>query len=292
MLTTEIPGAPRSVWTHLYDVEFCQKFIDVDGVSTRFAEAGPKDAPAVIMIHGTGGSWEGFCANLGALSEHFHCFALDMVGCGFSGARDGTYEQSVYVKHLRDFMGAVGVDRTSIIGCSMGAWTAASFAVAHPDMTDKIILVSTSGLVARPAVGSGVAKSRGSAIENPTWETVKPIFSNLILEEENRLDDLIAVRMASYRRPEMRASMANILGLIEPETWERNLVTEEQWRNIQAPAMVVAAIDKPDTYLEDGLAVTKLLPNAHLVEIKKSSHWAHFEAPEEFNRAAIDFLRS
>lgn len=289
---TEDLAAHRSVWTSLYNVSFRQGWVDAGAVSTRYVEAGPADAPVLIMIHGTAGSWEGFCANIGPLSKHFRCLALDMVGCGFSSPRDVVYEMPVYVQHLHDFMRVMNVSRATFVGVSMGAWICASFAAAYPSKTDGLVLVSAAGLVARSDVGRKVAQARGSATENPSWETVQPIFSNLILKEENRIPDLVAVRLASYQRPEMKASMRSILALLEPGTWERNLLSEAQWRAITAPVLVIAAVDKPDTYLEDGLRIAELVPNARVVEIRQASHWAQFEAPAEFNHAVIEFMQA
>jgi 2-hydroxy-6-oxonona-2,4-dienedioate hydrolase len=57
--------------------------------------------PVVIMLHGTAGSWEGFAENLGPLSEHFDCYAIDMIGCGYTDKPDMPYETSVYgTQHL------------------------------------------------------------------------------------------------------------------------------------------------------------------------------------------------
>src|SRR5882724_13218048 len=78
----------RSIWMYLKELEFRQGFVDtpVNGVTvrTRYAEAGGLDKPHAILLHGTGGHWETFAPNLAALSEHFHCVAIDMVGNGFS----------------------------------------------------------------------------------------------------------------------------------------------------------------------------------------------------------------
>lgn len=55
----------RSIWTALIDVPFEQSWISVKNIRTRYAHAGQKGKPVVIMLHGTAGSWEGFAENLG-----------------------------------------------------------------------------------------------------------------------------------------------------------------------------------------------------------------------------------
>lgn len=72
------------------------------------------------MLHGTSGTWETFCANIPVLSQHFNCYAIDMIGSGFTGKPDVDYEIPVYVAHLDDFMRTVGLTHASFIGVSRG----------------------------------------------------------------------------------------------------------------------------------------------------------------------------
>ncbi len=88
----------ESIWKHLSKVAFTQDWVDAGGVRTRYIRAGQPESPALIMLHGTAGSHEGFCANLGAHAEHFNCFAIDLVGAGLTDKPDHDYEISTYVK--------------------------------------------------------------------------------------------------------------------------------------------------------------------------------------------------
>jgi pimeloyl-ACP methyl ester carboxylesterase len=130
----------RSLWTWLREVEFCQRWVDVNGVDTRIAEAGSKDSPAVILLHGTGGHREVYAPTIGPLSADFHCIAVDMVGNAFSDRPDYDYEIAVYVSHLAGLLDVLGIEQASFIGMSLGAWVAARFALDHPDRTRKLIL--------------------------------------------------------------------------------------------------------------------------------------------------------
>ena len=68
-----IPG----IWQQIYATPHRLAWIDVGGVRTRMLEAGPPDAPAVLLLHGTAGSLENFCANVAALAAHFRVIAID-----------------------------------------------------------------------------------------------------------------------------------------------------------------------------------------------------------------------
>lgn len=287
--TSQVPF--RSVWSELRETTFHQGWIDAGGIRTRYIQAGPTNAPALVMVHGTGGSWECFCSNVAAFSKDYNCFAYDTVGAGFSDKPDVDYEIPLYVDHLRDFMLAVGISKASIIGVSLGAWIAARFALTYPEKAQSLMLVSAAGLLSDAKTSADIKGARFNAVDNPTWETVSAVFNGLILAEHNRIGDFVSVRQAVYRQPGMRRAMEHILCLQDPEIRARNLIPEAEWRAIQAPTLVIGAVDHPDIFLETAKRVTELIPKAEYVEIAGSSHWAQFEAADEFNLAGLAFLR-
>lgn len=290
MSTQETRTAYRSIWTAMMDVPFEQRWIDAGGIHTRFVRCGPAGAPKVIFLHGTAGSWEGFSSNLGALAKHFECYAIDMVGSGLTDKPDHDYEIAHYVAHVSDFMASVGVQKASLVGCSLGAWVAARFALTHRQRTDKLVLLSAAGLLANASNMARIRTRRTAAVENPVWENIKPIFDHLIHEEHNRIDDIIAVRQAVYRQPRMAETMQHVLCLQDPEIRQRNLLTEAEWTAIEAPALVVGSLADKDEYLETARRVSKLMPRAQYVEMERVGHWPHFEDPERFNVLCRDFL--
>ena len=281
----------RSLWTWLREVEFCQRWVDVNGVSTRIAEAGRKDSPAVVLLHGTGGHWEVYAPTIGPLSKEFHCIAVDMVGNGFSDRPDYDYEISVYVAHIAGLLDALGIEKASFIGMSLGAWVAAQFALDHPDRTDKLILQSPAGLIATASNMARIRAERTAAVENPTWDSIKAMFDHLIADEENRIPDIIALRQAIYRMPATRDAIDHVLILQDAEARERNLIKEEQWAAIKAPTLVVAAGKDHSEYMNTAQQVARLIPNSEVVDMPQVAHWPAFEDPEMFNAAALRFLR-
>ncbi|HEX3795545.1 MAG TPA: alpha/beta hydrolase [Acidimicrobiales bacterium] len=280
----------RSLWTSLREVSFRQGWLDVDGIATRFVEAGSHDLPPLVMLHGTGGHWETFAPNLGPLSKHFRCIAFDMVGNGFSDKPDYDYEIDVYARHVLGVMDALGATRASIVGMSLGAWVAARVALDHPERVDKIVLMSPAGLVATATNMARIRAERTRAVDDPSWESIKAMFDHLIADERNRIPDVIALRQAIYQLPETRKVIDHVLILQEPEARDRNLLTEQQWASIQAPALVVASGQDHGEYQNTAQRVARLIPQAQVFEMPDVRHWPHFEDPEAFNEAAIRFL--
>lgn len=281
----------RSVWSELRETSFRQGWIDAGGISTRYIQAGPEDGPPLLMVHGTGGSWECFCANLAVFSKHYNCYAFDTIGSGFSGKPDIDYEISVYVEHVSNFMKAVGVDKASIFGVSLGGWIASRFALTYPEKVQSLVLVSAAGLLTDAQTSLDIKGARFKAVDDPSWENVSSVFKGLILFEHNRIPDFVGVRQAVYQKPGMRRAMEHILCLQEPAMRPRNLIAEAEWQSLLAPTLLIGAVDHKDIFLETAQRLSKLIPKAEYLEIRGASHWAQFESSEEFNRAALEFLQ-
>ncbi|MBM7369197.1 alpha/beta fold hydrolase [Gordonia hydrophobica] len=281
----------RSIWGYLRELEFRQGFVDIDGVRTRFAEAGSPDKPHAILLHGTGGHWETFAPNLRALSEHFHCVAIDMVGNGFSDKPDYDYEIAVYVKQVLGVMEHFGMEKAHFIGMSLGAWVSAAVAVEYPERVDKVILMSPAGLIATASNMARIRAERTEAVNNPSWESLHKVFAHLIADEANRLPDLIALRQAIYRREDTRTTIDHLLILQDAEARDRNLIPEEKWATIAAPTMVVASGKDDGEYQSTAHIVAGLIPNSEVFSMAAVRHWPHFEDPSAFNPAAVEFLR-
>ena len=281
----------RSIWTHLLRTSFTQGWVDAGSIKTRFVQAGDKNAPVLIMLPGTASSWESFCANLESHARHFNCLAIDLVGSGFSGKPDIDYEISTYVDHVLAFMKAMQVTRASFMGVSLGAWIAARIAVNHPDMVEKLVLIAASGMMSHSQTMGRIKGTRTKAVDEPSWANIESVFEPLIYNENDRIPDLIAVRQAAYRQPEMRRAMGHILCLQDPDIRARNLIAESEWRSIKAPTLIVVAPDDSEMFHETAVRAAELILDAKTIEIKHVRHWPHFERPDLFNAASVSFLK-
>ena len=280
----------ESIWTHLARVAFRQDWIDVGGTKTRYVQAGPKDAPALIMLHGTGGTWEAFMATIGPHSQYFNCIAFDFMGSGYSDKPDRDYEIADYVAQVAGLMKAMDLEKASLIGISLGSWVALRFASTHPEMTKKVTLNAPFGLADDQDEIGGIIKRRGAAYDNPSWENIAKIFDLLIFSPEKRLDDLIALRQATYSTPEARAASDHVLAVLGPKYLHRNLLTEEECSKVQAPVMIVESLKDRPLFLNTARKLSTLLPNARMLQMDNVGHWPQFENPDEFNAASIAFL--
>jgi len=281
----------RSVWTELLDTPFRQAWIDAGGLKTRFIQAGDPSKPPLVMLHGTAGSLENFAANIAAHARHFNCIAFDMIGSGMTDKPDYDYETDHYVTHAVDFLNALRVKKASVIGLSLGARVASRLAIDHPEMVEKLILLSATAYFPAKPIQDDIRRSRSAATANPTWDSIFEIFKGLFHDPNKVWDDLIATRLAIYSRADMKAAMPHILALLDPTVYNRNRIPDDDWKRLRAPTLIVAAVDHQDVFLDTARTVVKLIPNSRILEMKHCSHWPQMEDAETFNRYSLEFLR-
>jgi len=280
----------KSIWMWLKEVAFTQEYIDVDGIRTRVATAGDRSKPAVLLLHGTGGHWEAYAPTIGALAEEYFVIAPDMVGNGFSTKPKVPYTTHFYLEHALGVLDHFGVEKASVFGMSLGAWVAARFGLEQPDRTEKLVLMSPAGLLARADNMARIKRQRTAAVTNPDWDTIKAMFDHLIADEDNKIDDIIALRQSIYRLPETLETIDSMLTLQEEEVRRANLLSEEEWRSIQAPTLVVVASKDVDEYMSTAHQILGFIPNSEPLMMPNVAHWPCFEDPEVFNPAALAFL--
>lgn len=281
----------QSLWLMLAEQEFQQRWLNVNGVRTRVVTSGPAEGHPIVLLHGTGGHWETFAATLPALASTYRCITFDMIGNGFSDKPDRDYEIDVYIEHVQGVLETLKIDRPAhYIGMSLGAWVTARIAQRYPEAVDRIILMSPAGLIATQENMERIRAERTRAVENPDWDSIKAMFNHLIASEDRRLPDLIALRQAVYRRADTRATIDHLLALQDPDKRARNLLTKDEWRSIEAPALVVASGKDHGEYQSTAVQVARLMPHAEVLEMPEVRHWPHFEDPAVFNRAAVEFL--
>ena len=268
---------------------FRHAWIDAGGCSTRYVEAGSPDAPALLLLHGTGGHVEAFARNLAAHAVHFRTIAMDMVGHGWSDLGDGPLEIDDYVDHVVAFMDAIGIERAAFSGVSLGGWVACRLAIDHPARVSCLVLNTPGG--SRPTHGDGTITAKTAAAAGHSWDAVRKRLEFLVADPAVIHDDLVAVRQRIYAREGMPEALARVLVLQDPEVRARNLLDGDDYARIAAPALVVWTTLDPTAPPEEGERIAAMIPGAEYVLIEGCGHWPQFEDPERFNALQIAFLR-
>ena len=132
---------PLDLWADKYAQG---KFIDLGGRKTHYIEKG--EGKPLILLHGFFYDSHLWADNIDALAQRFKVYALDLWGCGYSAREPLDFGYPQYAEQVRLFMDAMGIERASFVGQSMGAGTAIKFCVQHRHRVEKLVLVSAAGL--------------------------------------------------------------------------------------------------------------------------------------------------
>ena len=117
-----------------------------EGGRIHYRDVGPRDAPVLVLVHGFSASlhtWEPWVSDL---RQDYRVVSLDLPGHGLSRCLD-VAETGVpqFVDVIDHVTGALGIERFTLAGNSMGGHTAWNYALAHPDKLDGLVLVDASG---------------------------------------------------------------------------------------------------------------------------------------------------
>jgi pimeloyl-ACP methyl ester carboxylesterase len=117
--------------------------VKVDGLSIFYREAGPRDAPAILLLHGLPSSSRMFEPLFARLSDSYHLVAPDYPGFGHSDWPDPkkfAYTFDHYAEIVNDFAEAVGLTRYTLYMQDYGGPVGFRVALAHPERVEALII--------------------------------------------------------------------------------------------------------------------------------------------------------
>lgn len=186
--------------------EIRSRYVMANGVRTHYWESG-NDAPVIVALHGGGAGSSGL-AGMGPLLERLggdaRVIAPDSVG-GF-GLTDPyapvTHGLMTRVQHTADVIDALCLPKVSLIGNSQGAWTAAQYAILHPDRVEKLVLISSLTIANSLNIPQRPTEALKALNDyDGTREGMRRILQALIIDPARITDKLIDERQAAAMRP-------------------------------------------------------------------------------------------
>jgi pimeloyl-ACP methyl ester carboxylesterase len=124
--------------------EMNPKTVVLHGRPVTYIEAG--SGPAVLLIHGIAGNIGNWQEVIGPLARHHTVIAPDLPGHGASAPGSGDYSLGALAAGLRDLLVVLGHERATLVGHSLGGGIAMQFAYQFPEITERLVLVSSGGL--------------------------------------------------------------------------------------------------------------------------------------------------
>jgi pimeloyl-ACP methyl ester carboxylesterase len=118
--------------------------VEVDGIPVNYVDIG--EGTPVVFIHGLGGCWQNWLENLPRFAESHRAIALDLPGFGGTPMPDEPISITFFARIVDHFCEALDLGRVSLVGNSMGGFTAAETAIRHPERVDDLVLVDAAGI--------------------------------------------------------------------------------------------------------------------------------------------------
>ncbi len=142
-----VPDIPRGDLEAKYAKSPSQFVMLPDGARAHIRDQGPRDAPVLVLVHGSNASLFTWVPWVNRLDKDFRVVTLDMPGHGLTGAvPNGDYSQEGMVQFTREVADKLHLAKFAIGGNSMGGGIAARFAEEHPDRVTHLILVDAAGM--------------------------------------------------------------------------------------------------------------------------------------------------
>jgi pimeloyl-ACP methyl ester carboxylesterase len=262
------------------------KQIEIFGQKIHYLEAGSASNQTVILLHGLGGDVTNWAMTVPALSGKYHVYVLDQIGFGKSDKPITNYRVSMLVEFLDVFCKKLGIQKASLVGNSLGGWTAASFALAHPEKVEKLVLVCAAGYTGKRWGGPEMTREALAALNPSTTEDFKRLFS-LILHNKAMLNDQFVESALTnkFKRGDGYTINSFIESFLRGEDF-----LDGKAKAIKAPTLALWGKNDGLTPLGIGKAFVEDIQGAQLVVIDNCGHVPQMEKAVEFNAALLKFL--
>jgi len=273
-----------------------QRHLTIHGQTVAYRTAG--SGPVVALVHGMAGSAETWKHVMPALAQRFTVVAPDLLGHGDSAKPDGEYSISAHANFLRDFLLALGHERATLVGQSLGGGVVMQLAYQFPERCERLVLVSSGGL------GREVSPLlRGLAF--PGMEQVFPLLcSSALRTAGDRLAQWIgsAVVRPSPVVEEVWRSYASLADPATRRAFFRTLraVVDPGGQSVSAIDRLYLASVVPtlivwggrDTLIpvHHGITAHGAIPGSRLEIFAEAGHFPHCEAPERFVDSLLRFI--
>lgn len=274
--------------------------LDLDGVEVFYREAGPADAPVLLLPHGYPCSSYQFRHLMPLLADRWRLVAPDFPGCGYSATPyDFTYDFDGYADFLARFANRLGIERFALYLHDFGSQIGLRLAISRPQRITALIV--QNGDIYEDQLGPRYAALK-QFFANPSDEALGTLAEAVSLDgfrEEflNEVEPHVAARIppdlwqlhwALMTPLRKRIALQVIAGLKENLAWFPHY--QAYLRQQRPPTLILWG--PRDGYMPEGAARAYLrdLPQAELHLFEDGGHWLLETHLQEVAVLVRDFL--
>lgn len=251
----------------------------VNGTEITYESRGQGEP--LLLIHGAGIPHGEFQPQYEPLGAKFRLILPDVRGHGESAKSSAPYSMQQFADDMIALLDTLGIDKTLILGHSMGGTIAQQMAVDHPNRVRALVLAETNyGIKSDPMLYW-------------TVKLMEPVSRMIGIK---RLSSM-SVNQFSARSPQMKPFLEGAFGqhVDDPDNfWNISQANNEfdgkgQLEKIQCPTLILIAEKNRATH-GMGRYIADHIPNARLVTIPNAGHMLNWDNTEAFNKTVIEFF--
>lgn len=279
------------------EVHVVRRFVTVGAHRLSYQEAGPAGAPVVLLVHGLASDSDTWELAIPLLAAHgLRVIALDLLGHGDSDKPAGTYLLDDFADSLHGFLAALGIEKATICGHSLGGAIAVHFGYHYPDAVERLVLVSAGGLgrevhfALRAAALPGARAALALAM-HPALQAVyrRPALRRALRLTPENLRNLRRTGRALGDPAGRGAFVAAVRGVIEPGG-QRGSFIEMRYLAEHVPTLLVWAERDSVIPVAHAHATREHLPGSQLVVFPGGGHEPHRRHAQKFADAVAGFV--
>ena len=256
--------------------------------------------PAVLLVHGITNDSQTWEPVIGRLARDHDVIAPDLPGHGSSARQRGDHSLGAHASMLRDLVQAVGRDRVTLVGHSLGGDIAMQFAYQFPEMAERLVLVCSGGLgrevspLIRSAALPGAEQVLPLITAQPlmdagTW--IASAFGRLGFKPGADLAE-VSRGIASLGDTERRAAFVRTVRSVISPFGQRVSAIDRLYLAEHLPFLLVWGDRDRIIPVAHGHATHEAVPSSRLEVFEGSGHYPQLDDPERFSDLLSDFIAS
>ncbi len=278
--------------------DFGLRHLRIHGHEVGYRMAG--EGPALVLIHGLTGSSTTWREVMPDLAERFTVIAPDLLGHGQSAKPRGDYSLGAFASGIRDLLVALGIDRATVIGHSLGGGVALQLAYQFPERCERLVLVSSGGLGKEVHIMLRAVSLPGSELVLPfvlapqihqVLGSVGGFFSRLGIRPTVSRAELWRSYTGLTEDLGRRAFVHTVRSVIDV-SGQRVSALDRLYLAQEVPTLIVWGDQDRLIPVAHAHATHELIPGSVLRIIEGVGHSVPYEAPAEFLEAVAGFIDS
>lgn len=261
------------------------KYLTLSNGNTLEYVRRPGGTEPIVLIHGYADSWYSFKGVMDFLPDSFAVFAPSLLGHGRSSKPKQAYSIDGYAADILEFMRSMGIERSAVVGHSMGTFVAQNIALSNPESVSSLVLIATAATADNPVLRN---------LHKDTLESGDPVSTDFVrsfqsgtcigpVDPSMSMDDIV-----------------NESGLVPAHVWSSALQGLIEYRSADFDSRALHQLQTPTLVLGGSMDeifdeaaqrnFSEALPNSEIWLDADCGHSPNWERPQRIAAQIADFL--